>query len=47
VDRLLLVPFDMKAVIVLVVAALTPMIPLLSTVVGLTDIISMLGELMV
>jgi biopolymer transport protein ExbB/TolQ len=47
VDRMQLVPFDKKAVIVLVVAALIPMIPLLGTVVGLTDIISMLGKFMV
>ncbi len=47
VERMQLLPFDKKAVIVLVVAALIPMIPLLGTVTGLTEILSMLGKFMV
>lgn len=47
VDQMLLVPFDKKAVIVLLAAALIPMVPLLGTSVALTDIISMLGKFMV
>jgi hypothetical protein len=47
VERMQLLPFDKKALIVLVAAALIPMIPLLGTVVGLTDILSMLGKFMV
>jgi hypothetical protein len=47
VDQMQLVPFDKKALVVLVLAALIPMIPLLGTVVGLTDILSMLAKFMV
>ncbi len=47
VERMQLLPFDKKAVIVLVAAALIPMIPLLGTVTGLTEILSMLGKFMV
>ena len=47
VDRMRLIPFDQKALVVVVLAALVPMIPLLGTVVGLTDILSMLGKFMV
>jgi hypothetical protein len=47
VEGMQLLPFDKKALIVLVAAALIPMIPLLSTVIGLTDILSMLGKFMV
>jgi hypothetical protein len=47
VDQMLLVPFDKKAVIVLLAAALIPMVPLLGTSVALTDIMSMLGKFMV
>ena len=47
VNRMQLLPFDKKALIVLVSAALIPMIPLLGTVIGLTDILSMLGKFMV
>jgi hypothetical protein len=46
VDRMQLLPFDKKALIVLVAAALIPMIPLLGTVTGLTEILSMLGKFM-
>ena len=38
---------DKKALVVLLVALLIPMIPLLGTVIGLTDILSMLGKFMV
>ena len=41
-----LVPFDKKALIVLLAAILIPMVPLLGTVIGLTDIVSMLGKFM-
>ncbi len=44
VDRMQLLPWDKKTVGILVVAALLPMIPLLGTVVGLTEILSMLGK---
>ncbi len=47
VDGMQLLPYDKKTLIVLVAAALIPMIPLLGTVVGLTDILSMLGKFMV
>jgi hypothetical protein len=47
VERMQLLPFDKKAVIVLVAAALIPMIPLLGTVTGLTEILSMLAKFMV
>ena len=47
VERMQLLPFDRKAIIVLVAAALIPMIPLLGTVIGLTEILSMLGKFLV
>ncbi len=47
VERMQLLPFDKKALVVLVVAALIPMIPLLGTVASLTEILSMLGKFMV
>ena len=47
VERMQLLPFDKKALIVLVVAALIPMVPLLGTVTGLTEILSMLAKFMV
>ena len=47
VERMQLIPFDRMALVVLVLAALIPMIPLLGTVVGLTEILSMLGKFMV
>jgi hypothetical protein len=42
-----LIPFDKKAVLVLVVAALLPMIPLVGTAFPLTEILSKLGEFLV
>jgi hypothetical protein len=47
IDNMFLVPFDKKAVIVLILAALIPMIPLLGTSRALTEILSMLGKFMV
>jgi hypothetical protein len=47
VDRMLLIPFDKKALAVLVVAVLVPMIPLVGTAIPLTEILSKLAELMV
>ncbi len=47
VDRMQLIPFDKKAVVVLLVSALIPMVPLLGTTVALSEILSMLGKLMV
>lgn len=47
VERMQLLPFDKKALIVLVAAAVIPMIPLLGTVTDLTQILSMLGKFMV
>ena len=47
VERMQLLPWDKKALIVLVAAALIPMVPLLGTVTGLTEILSMLGKFMV
>jgi hypothetical protein len=44
VEEMQLIPFDKKAVIVLLVAILIPMIPLLGTVIGLTEILSMLAK---
>ena len=47
VDRMQLIPFDKKAVIVLLLSALIPMAPLLGTTVALSEILSMLGKVMV
>jgi hypothetical protein len=47
VDRMLLMPFDKKASLVLVLAALLPMIPLLGTSVPLGEILKALGEFLV
>jgi hypothetical protein len=47
VDRLQLLPFDKKALIVLLVCALLPMVPLLGTTTALSEIMSMLGKFMV
>jgi hypothetical protein len=47
VDRMQLIPFDKKAVSVLLASALIPMVPLLGTTVALSDILSMLGKVMV
>jgi hypothetical protein len=46
VERMQLIPFDKKALLVLVMAALIPMIPLLITAIPLTAILSKLAELM-
>jgi hypothetical protein len=46
-DRMQLIPFDKKAVVVLLVSALIPMVPLLGTTVALSEILSMLGKAMV
>ena len=42
-----LIPFDKEAVVVLLVCALIPMVPLLGTTVALSEIMSMLGKVMV
>jgi hypothetical protein len=47
IDEMLLMPFDKKASMVLVLAALLPMIPLLGTSVPLGDILKALGEFLV
>jgi hypothetical protein len=47
VDEMLLMPFDKKASMVLVLAALLPMIPLLGTSVPLGDILKALGKFLV
>jgi len=47
VERMQLIPFDKKAVVVLVVAALVPLIPLIGTTIPLAEILSKLGEFMV
>jgi hypothetical protein len=47
VDRMQLIPWDKKALAVLVAAALIPMIPLVGTAIPLTEILSKLAELMV
>ena len=44
---MLLMPFDKKASMVLVLAALLPMIPLLGTSVPLGDILKALGKFLV
>jgi hypothetical protein len=47
VERMRLIPWDKKALMVLVMAAVIPMIPLLGTAIPFTEILSKLGELMV
>ena len=47
VDQMLLLPFDKKASLVLVVAAVLPMIPLLGTSIPLGEILKTLGEFLV
>jgi hypothetical protein len=47
IERMQLLPFDRKAVAVMVAAALIPMIPLLGTSIALTQILSMLGKFMI
>jgi hypothetical protein len=42
-----LIPLDKKAVVVLLLAALIPMVPLVGTAIPLTEILSKLGEFMV
>ena len=46
VQRMQFIPFDKKAVLVLVTAALIPMIPLVGTAIPLQEILTKLGELM-
>ena len=46
-DEMRLLPWDTKALAVLALAALVPMVPLLGTVMPLTEILSKLGELLV
>jgi hypothetical protein len=47
VDRMQLIPFDKKAAVALIVAALIPMAPLLGTSEALSEIMSMLAKAMV
>src|SRR5262249_22451442 len=47
IDQMLLVPFDKKASVVLVVAAVLPMIPLLGTSIPFGEIFKALGEFLV
>ncbi len=47
VERMQFIPFDKKAVVVLLLAALIPMIPLVGTAIPLAEILSKLGEFMV
>ena len=47
VERMQIIPFDKKALALLVVAALIPMIPLVGTAIPLAEILSKLGEFMV
>lgn len=46
VERMQLVPFDRKALLVLTAATLIPMIPLLGTAVSIQEVLSRLGELL-
>jgi hypothetical protein len=47
VERMRLLPFDSKAFVVLVLAALLPMLPLVGTAIPLREIITKLGELLI
>jgi hypothetical protein len=47
VEKMQLIPLDKKALIVLVLAALIPLIPLVGTTIPLAEILSKLGEFMV
>jgi hypothetical protein len=47
IDRMFLMPFDKKASLVLVLAAIVPMVPLLGTSVSLGEIMKALGEFLV
>jgi hypothetical protein len=44
VERMQLIPFDRKALLVLITAALIPMVPLVGTAIPLQEILSKLGE---
>jgi len=47
VDKMPFIPVDKKAVFVMLLAALLPMIPLVGTAIPLKEILSKLGEFMV
>ena len=47
VERMQIIPFDKKAAVALVLAALIPMLPLVGTAIPLAEILSKLGEFMV
>jgi hypothetical protein len=47
VEKMQLIPLDKKALVVLVLAALIPLIPLVGTTIPLAEILSKLGEFMV
>jgi hypothetical protein len=47
VERMQIIPFDKQAAVILVLAALIPMIPLVGTAIPLAEILSKLGEFMV
>ena len=47
VEKMQLFPFDKRAVLVLAIAALIPMVPLVGTAIPLIEIVSKLGEFMV
>ena len=47
IDEMRLIPFDKKASLVLVVAAILPMVPLLGTSIPLGEILKTLGEFLV
>jgi hypothetical protein len=46
VDRMQLIPLDKKALVVLIMAVLIPMIPLVGTAIPLQEILAKLAELM-
>jgi hypothetical protein len=47
VERMQIMPFDKKAAVVIILAALIPMIPLVGTAIPLMEILSKLGEFMI
>ncbi len=47
IDRMRLIPFDVKAFVVLVLAAAIPMVPLLGTAIPLREILMKLGEMVI
>ena len=47
VEKMQLIPLDKKALVVLALATLIPMIPLVGTAIPLAEILSKLGEFMV